>query len=200
MVAGASVNPGAFAAGVGVDHAAKCGAAARREVGREENPVGRKVVVELVQHHAGLHPHPAVLQIDFEDAVEVPGDIERDSGRERLPVGAGAAATSRDLDFLKTRFGGEFQHSLNVLGSARIHHGLRGDLIHAVVGGSDETGAEVVAQFSGKALGGERVQKVTAKRGGWLAVCESRNHLSGGSAVSPGTARGVFAGRRWWPP
>ncbi|MNK58593.1 hypothetical protein D3C87_776820 [compost metagenome] len=79
VVTGLAIGATALAAGVGVDHAADGGTVGRRQLRREEQPVRFERGIELILDHARLHPHPALGDVDFEDGVHVPRQVDHDA-------------------------------------------------------------------------------------------------------------------------
>ena len=127
-----AVQDRAGAARVVRDHAADGGAAGRRDVGREPQPVRPQLRVQVVEDDARLDPRRAIGQADVDDLVEVLRGVELQSRADRLarlrraaPArGDRAGVTRRDLDGTDDVFAG-----------ARHHDAERFDLVDAGVGG-----------------------------------------------------------------
>ncbi len=151
VVAGFAISTAALAAGVGVDHAADGGAVGRGQLRGEEQPVRLERSIELVLHGAGLHPHPALLDIDFEDVVHVPRQVDDNAIGQRLAVGAGAPAARGELDVPKACFGHQRGHARHIVGIQREHRSLRQALIDRVVGGQHRAGRVVGADLATEA-------------------------------------------------
>ena len=197
VVAGLAVLAAALAAGVGGDHAADGGAVGGGEVRREEEPVGLERGVELVLDHPGLDAHPAVLDVDVEDGVHVPRDVDHQAVGERLAVGAGAAPARREHHLAMRLASGQAGDALEVLAVARAQHGLGQALVDGVVGGEHRAGGEVRGDLALEALGFQRLEKaqvagVEARQGAGVSGVQACDHgvvFSGGAALA-GQGRG----------
>ncbi|MNO73352.1 hypothetical protein D3C76_643150 [compost metagenome] len=143
VVAGLAVGAAALAAGVGVDHAADGGAVGGGQLGGEEQPVRLERGVELVLDGTGLHPHPAFLDVDFEDLVHVPRQVDDDPVGQRLAVGARTTAARGQLDLLEARLGHQRGDPRHIVGVQREHRRLWQALVDRVVGGQHRAGAVV---------------------------------------------------------
>ena len=156
-----AVFAAALTGGIGIDHAANGGAVGGRELRGEEQPMRLERGIQLVLHHAGLDAHATVLDIDLENAVHVPRDIHQHAVIERLAIGAGTAAAWRQGDARKAWLVGEARDALDILGMARVDHGLRQHLIERVVGRQHGAVGVVRTDVTGKACisqGGQEVQ------------------------------------------
>ena len=76
VIRGAAVAARALARGIGGDHAADRGARRGRDRRREEQAVRPQEGVELVQHDAGLDHHAPRLDVERQDAVHVPRQVD----------------------------------------------------------------------------------------------------------------------------
>ena len=92
VIAGFAVEAGALAGGVGIDHAADGGAVTGGQLRREEQTERLERSVQLVLDYTCFHPHPALGVVDLQNAIHMAGDIHHQTIRQRLPVGASAAA------------------------------------------------------------------------------------------------------------
>ncbi|RML47868.1 hypothetical protein ALQ95_05586 [Pseudomonas syringae pv. ribicola] len=151
MVTGLAIGATALPAGIGIDHAAHCGAVGGRQFRREKQPVRLQRCVELVLDHAGLHPHPTLFDIDFKDVVHVPRQIDHHAIGQRLTIGAGAAATRGEHHLFV--FGpccqpGDDRHIVAV---HREHRRLWQALIDGVVSGQHRARPVVPGDFAAKA-------------------------------------------------
>ena len=187
MVAGLAVGATALAAGVGVDHAADGGAVGGRQLRGEEQPVGFERGIELVLDHPGLDPHPAFLDVDFEDLVHVPRQVDDDPVGQRLAVGTGAAAARGQLDLAKARFGHQRGDSRHIVGIQREHRGLGQALVDRVVGSEHRAGAVVGAELAtetgstqgiekGGVVGGGRAHRQLGDHHGMASFIGRANH------------------------
>ena len=113
-------------------HAAHGGAARRRHIGREPQLMRPQRRVELVEHHPGLDPRPALVRIDLENAIQVLRRVEHQSGADRLPGLRRAAAARGDRHAVA---GGDLDGADHRLRRSWYHHPQRLDLIDARVGG-----------------------------------------------------------------
>ncbi|MNH12462.1 hypothetical protein D3C79_720040 [compost metagenome] len=143
MVAGFAVGATALATGIRVDHAADRGAVGGGQLRGEEQPVRLERSIELVLDRTGLHPHPALLDVDFEDLVHVPRQVDDDTVGQRLAVGAGATTAGGQLDLLEARFTHQRGDPRHIVGIQREHRRLRQALVDRVVGGQHRAGAVV---------------------------------------------------------
>ncbi len=179
MVASLAVGATALAAGIGVDHAADGGAVGRRQFRGEKQPGGFQRGVELVLDHPGLHPHPALLDIDFEDTVHVPRQVDDDAVRQRLAVGAGAAAAWRDHHVLMRRLGDQLRHSRDIVGIHGKHRRLRQALIDRVIGGQYHATGVIAADLTAKTAGPEGFEERLVIGGKGACGRQLGNHRSG---------------------
>ncbi len=76
MITGLAVGATTLPAGIGVDHAANRGAVGSRQFRREKQPVRLERGIELVLDHTGLHAHPTFLDVDLENSVHVPRQVD----------------------------------------------------------------------------------------------------------------------------
>ena len=148
VVAGFAVGATALAAGVGVDHAADGGPVRGGQLGGKKQAVGFQCCVELVFDHAALHAHPALFDVDFEDVIEVAGQIDHQPVGQRLAVGARAAATRGQHDRAVFRPRGECAQAFDIGVILGEHRSLRQTLINGVVGGQHGSEAEITGDFT----------------------------------------------------
>ena len=134
VLAGLAVPARALAAGVGRDHAAEGGAIGRREVRGEVHAVRLEERVQVVEHHAGLHADEPGLEIERQDLRHVARQVHDDAARQRLAVGAGAAASRGERDAVEARLVDEPQREGDVCRGAREDHRRGQQLVDAVVG------------------------------------------------------------------
>ena len=148
MVAGLAVFAAALAAGVGGDHAADGRSVGGGQFRCEEQPMGPQGGVELVLDHPGLDPYPAVVDVDLEDLVHVPGDVHHQAVAQRLAVGAGAATTWCQGHLAEGFPPGEPAEQLEVSCVTRKHRRLGQALVERVVGGQYRAAGVVRGDFA----------------------------------------------------
>jgi hypothetical protein len=85
------------AAGIVGRHAADGGARGGGDVDREPEVVRLQDSVELVEDHAGLYNRAAVLDVELDDAVEVPGVVNDEAAVDGLAALGGAPAPPRPV-------------------------------------------------------------------------------------------------------
>jgi hypothetical protein len=90
------------AAGVVADHSAQRAAVVRGWIGRQRKPVRGGRVAQLIADDAGLHAGKPVLGIEFDDAVEVLGEVDEHTSVDALPGQPGAAAAGGDRQLILT--------------------------------------------------------------------------------------------------
>ncbi|MND67771.1 hypothetical protein D3C80_591950 [compost metagenome] len=125
--------------------------------------------VELVLDHPGLDPHPTLLDVDLEDVVHVPRQVDDDAVGQRLAVGTGAATTGGELDLAKARFGHQRGNPGDVLGIQREHRRLWQALVDRVIGGEHRAGGIVGANLATETVGtqgGEEIGIVGSRGAG----------------------------------
>ena len=127
------------------DHPADGGAAGRGDVGREPQAVGRELRVQLVEHDARLHARPALLDVHFEDPVEVLRGVDLQSGPDCLAGLRRAAAAGGDGAAVGA---GALQRGQYVLARADDGHPERLDLVDAGVGGVQRARHRVEADLA----------------------------------------------------
>ena len=133
VIRGLAVHQRPLPRGICVDHAAQGGAVGGGEIRREEVAVGFEVGVELILHHPGLGPHPALLQINFQDLVHMAREIDDNAAAQGLTIGAGTAAAREETQGRVLGPLGQLEHHRYVIRATRIEHRLRYDLIDAVI-------------------------------------------------------------------
>ena len=188
MVTGLAIGATALAAGVGVDHAANGGAVGGRQLRGEEQPGRLQRSVELVLDHPGLHAHPALFDVDLQNAVHVPRQVDHDAVGQRLTVGAGAAATRGDHHFPVSRLGDQACNPRHILGVHREHRRLRQALIDRVVGGEHHATGVIGADFTTKAAGFQGVEELLVIG----AQCAGGRQLGNHRSVNLGQNRAVW--------
>ena len=151
MVARFAIGATALPAGVGIDHATHGRAVRSGQFRREEQAMGLEGGVELILDHTGLHPHPTLLGIDFEDAVHVPRQIHDHAIGQRLAIGACAATARGQLDRLEARLAHQRGDARHIIGVQWEHRSLRQTLVDGIVGGQDGSGTVVGADLATKA-------------------------------------------------
>ena len=124
------VDDGMGTAGVVADHAADVRPVARGNVRGEEQSHRFQVGVEFVEHHAGLDPGPLLLDVDLEDPVHVPGEVDLDAAAYRLAAQAGSSAAGRDGN---ASFVGETEDAGDVVRVGGIRDAQRLDFVDAGV-------------------------------------------------------------------
>ncbi len=179
MVAGFAVGATALATGVGVDHAADRGAVRGRQFRGKKQPGGLQRGVELVLDHTGLHPHPALFNVDFQNAIHVPRQVDDDAVRQRLTVGAGATASRGDHHFLVRRFGNQPRHPCHIVRIQRKHRRLRQALIDRVVGRKHHAAGVISADFPAKTAVFQGGEKLLVIAGQGFGGRQLGNHRSG---------------------
>src|SRR5690606_2500844 len=127
------------------DHAADVGAVGRGDVRRELQAVGGEEAVELVAHHAGLHPHPALLQVQLEDARQVLGDVDDQRLSHGLAGQRRAAAAGEDRRAVPR---GGAHGGADVVLVERHHDADRRDAVGAGTGGAGGAGLGVEAHLA----------------------------------------------------
>ncbi|MCY1217832.1 hypothetical protein D9M72_297620 [compost metagenome] len=187
VVAGLAIGAAALATGIGVDHAADGGAVGGGQFRREEQTVGLQGSIELVLHHAGLYPHPAFLDVDFEDAVHVSREIDHQTVCQGLAIGAGAPSARRKDDFSVPRFGGQSGDALNVFRVTRKQRRLWQALVDRVVGRQHGSVAMVGRNFSLETTAFQRLQEGAVEPCELYRCCDSGDHDFSG--YLPGTLR-----------
>jgi len=168
VVARLAIGAAALPAGIGVDHAADGGAVGGGQLGGKEQPVWLERSVELVLDHAGLHAHPALLGIDFEDAVHVPRQVHGHAMRERLTVRARAAAARCQHHIAELRPRQHLRRPGHILGVTRVDGRLRHALVDGVVRGQHGATGMVRVHVALEAGGLQRFKKlkVLGRHGG----------------------------------
>ena len=78
MMPRTSIDQRMRAAGIVPEHSPDATAVARRRFRAEEQAIRTQGDVQFVPNHAGLHPHPPLFRIDFQDFVPTP-DIHNDA-------------------------------------------------------------------------------------------------------------------------
>ena len=84
MLTGGAVHNGCSAAGVIANHSANHGTAGRGGDWPEEQAIFFQKLVQLISNDAGLHPHPALYFIDFQDVVPMFRHIYHDARTNTL--------------------------------------------------------------------------------------------------------------------
>lgn len=135
--------------------------------------------IELVEDHARLHAHEPAGDVNVEDLVQVPRDVDDDAGRQRLPVGAGAAAPRREGQLREAGLARDPSGRDDVGGVLRVDDRLREYLIDRVVGCRDEPSGGVGSDFTAKAGGLQGGQIVTSERVSGFEFGEARDHQCG---------------------
>ncbi|MNS51278.1 hypothetical protein D3C72_839480 [compost metagenome] len=179
MVAGLAIGATALTTGIGVNHAADGGAVGGRQFRGKKQPGGFQRGVELILDHSGLHAHPALLDVDFQNAVHVPRQVDDDAVRQRLAVGAGAATARGDHHLLIGRFGDQPRHPCQVISVQRKHRRLRQALIDRVVGRQHHTAGVIGADFTAKAAGFQGCEELLVIVGQGFGGGQLGNHRSG---------------------
>ena len=145
VIDGLSVEHRARAGRVVRHHAADGGAAGRRDVGREAEPVLAKRRVQLVQHDTGLDPCPAPGRIHFEHAVEVLRRVDDDAAADGL-TGLRRTAASHRQGAAVLRADRHGPH--DVVARLHDHDAERLDLVDAGVGRIQRARDPVEADFA----------------------------------------------------
>ena len=184
VVARLAVEARALAAGVRADHPADGGAVGGRELRREEQAVLGEGGVELVLDHAGFDPRPALRDVDLEDPVHVPRDVDHEPVRERLAVGPGPAAARGELHVGEARVLRRARDADQVVRVARERDRLRRELVDRVVGGQHRPVGMGEGQVAREAARPQLGQECCVQRQRGRRVRQARNHLfpSGWSA------------------
>ena len=105
--------------------------------------------VQAVEHHAWLHTRPSLLEVDLQDAIHVPGEVEHQGASDGLPGEAGAGAAGQERDALARGEGDGRGHILLVAG----HHHPKGLFaVDAGIGAVERPGKAVEVDFSLQAL------------------------------------------------
>jgi len=103
-------------------------------------PVFGQGGVELVEDQPRLHAGPALLDVQFEDSVQVLGKVDDQGGADRLAAEAGTAPTGHDA-YAVLDGGADRRLHVGAVSRQKDSHGL--DLIVAGVGGVDAAHAAV---------------------------------------------------------
>src|SRR5690625_1874420 len=142
LVDRAAVLDGAGTGGVVGDHAADVRAVGGGYVRGELQPVRRQVSVQLVTHHARFHPHPALFDVQFEDAGQVLRHVDHQGSPDGLARQAGAAAARQDRHAVRGR---DLHGAPYVFGVQRQDHAVGDYLVTARVSRVDRarTGIEM---------------------------------------------------------
>ena len=135
MVARFAISATALATGVGIDHAADGGAIGSGQLGRKKQTVWLQCPIQLVFHHACLHPHLALGHIDAQNVIHVPRHIHHDALSQRLAIGACAAAACRHHHAAKALFRQQARQHLQIGHMFGTHNGLRWALVNGIVSG-----------------------------------------------------------------
>jgi len=149
VIEGLAVGERVRARGVVAYHAADRRAIRRRGVGSEEQTLGPDMRVQFVLDQPRLHATPQLLPVHFEDPVHVFGEIEDDGVADGLAGERRAAAAGEDGNVELIR---DLDSRLYVSLMARDHDTDRLDLVHRRVGGIEEAGIFVEADFAVDAL------------------------------------------------
>ncbi|RMR92460.1 hypothetical protein ALP78_01189 [Pseudomonas coronafaciens pv. striafaciens] len=176
VVTGLAVGATALPAGIGVDHAANRGAVGCRQFRCEKQPVRLERGIELVLDHTGLHAHPTFLDVDLENSVHVPRQVDHHTVGQRLSVGPGAAATRGQHHLLVLGPRRQTGDDCDVMAVHREHGSLWQALVDGVVSGQHCARTEVTGYFATKAglrQGIEETVIVTDLLGGRF---QQRNH------------------------
>ena len=110
MVAGGAVGDRVGAAGVVPHHPADRGPRRGGGLGTEEQAVRREEAVELVADDARLHAHAPPLDIEREDAIEVPCEVDDDPAADDLTGQGRARAAGHEADATLRREADERAH------------------------------------------------------------------------------------------
>jgi hypothetical protein len=85
VVDGLAVDDRACAARVVRHHAAKGGAAGRRNIGCETQSVRSKGEIQVVEDDSRFDASPAVVEIDLENVIQILRRVQDEAGANRLP-------------------------------------------------------------------------------------------------------------------
>ena len=77
------------------EHASQVGAAARRHIRTEHQPLSSQTGIQLVEDDARFDTGPAACSIDLENPVHVSGEIDLQALSDRLSCQAGTASTGQ---------------------------------------------------------------------------------------------------------
>ena len=99
-----------------------------------------QVGIELVLHHARLHPRPVFFGIQFQYLMHVIGHVENDRPADGLPGERRAAAARQHRNAMLP---GHAHRRLDVIGVAGYHHPQRLDLVNTGVGAVQQAAERV---------------------------------------------------------
>ena len=114
-MAGATVDKRVGAAGVVAHHAAYAAAVGGGCLGAEEETVGFERFVEFVAHHSGLHPYPALLNVNLYDMVEMTAYVYDNAVADYLTCNAGAACAWYEVGVVATSLSDELNDVVLIL-------------------------------------------------------------------------------------
>jgi len=142
-------------------------------------------LVQVVQHHAGLHGHLPRLGVEGGDAVQVPGGVNDQGRPDRAPGKAGSRSSGEHREVQLGRGLYRRRHVDRVAGD---HDSKRLHLVHGRVGGVERPGERVEAELA--------VQS-RPEQGGELLKLLHGGGVHGLKVVgSPAGARDALAGAR----
>ena len=98
MVRCFSINQGTLAGCISVYHTANGRAITGGKLRREEESVRFESRIELVLYQASLHPNPCLVDVQFEEAGHMAGQVNDQTVAERLPVCSGASTTGGEAN------------------------------------------------------------------------------------------------------
>ncbi len=180
MIDGLAVDHAARAGGIVGHHAADGGAAGGGDIGREAQPQGRELRVQLIQDNARLDACPAFLHVHFEHAVVILRYIDLQafadglSGLRRPASAHGDGATEAAADF---------DDAHDIVARLRDGYADGADLIDARVGGIERAGDGVEAD-----LAGDGAFEFGLQGGGDLSADTRANLRAAGPIHGPGSS------------
>ena len=159
VIGGFAVDQRTLPGGVGIDHAAQRGAVAGGKFRRKEVAQRLKIRIKLIFYHARLDAHPALLQVNVQNAVHIARHIHHDALIQRLAVSAGAATARGEGQAGERRAGGDAGDQRHVGGGSRKKHRVRQKLVNTVICGHGKTVSVAGGRITGETTLFQRVQK-----------------------------------------
>jgi hypothetical protein len=148
------------------DHPAERGPVAGGRVRSEHEPVPGSRQVQLLLHHAGLHPRQAPFGVDLDDPAHMPGQVHHDRVPDRL---AGQAGTRAPGQHRNAELGGGDGGGGDVVGSAGKDNADRLDRVHARVAGEQVPAVRVEPDFTADHAAQRRCEFRARGLSGWIA-------------------------------
>ena len=193
------VADGAGPATVVPRHAAEGRAAPGGHVHGKEEPVRPQGAIEGVQHEAGLHGDPALLEVEVEDAVQVLAEVDDEGRADRLPALRGPASTGKEG---RAGLRGQRDDAGDILIGARNRHPDGIDLVdrsvRRVASAAGAVEENLALDLAGEALRECRVATVSVVAGRVMMTGHGGFSETSGCRIGRPAANDVMrgAGRR----